>query len=58
MILDMATIYHHVPNKDSQFAQIRDSLYILSVMNQCKVVDAFPETHALILGILQTPLRK
>ena len=32
---DMATPYNEVPDSDSQFAQIRDSLYLLSVMNQC-----------------------
>ena len=35
MILDMATPYNVVPGPDSQFAQIRDSLYLLAVMNQC-----------------------
>lgn len=36
MMVDMATPYDEFPDKDSQFAQMRDSLYILSVMNQCK----------------------
>ena len=36
MILDMATPYNVIPGPDSQFAQIRDSLYLLSIMNQCK----------------------
>ena len=36
MMVDMATPYDEVPQEDSQFAQMRDSLYILSVMNQCK----------------------
>lgn len=36
MMVDMATDYDTVPDQDSQFAQIRDSFYILSVMNQCK----------------------
>lgn len=43
MIVDMATTYEHIPGlfdegapgQLSQFAQIRDSMYILSVMNQC-----------------------
>ena len=36
MMVDMATPYDQLPGEDSQFAQMRDSLYILSVMNQCK----------------------
>lgn len=43
LIVDMATSYEHIPElydeetpgQLSQFAQIRDSMYILSVMNQC-----------------------
>ena len=36
MMVDMATQYDDFPDADSHFAQMRDSLYILSVMNQCK----------------------
>ena len=36
MMMDMATPYDELPVQDSRFAQMRDSLYILSVMNQCK----------------------
>lgn len=39
LMVDMATNYQHVPRQGSQFAQIRDSLYILSVMNQCRLDD-------------------
>lgn len=43
LMVDMATNYEHIPElydegapgQLSQFAQIRDSMYILSVMNQC-----------------------
>lgn len=43
LMVDMATNYEHIPGlydegapgQLSQFAQIRDSMYILSVMNQC-----------------------
>lgn len=43
LMVDMATTYEHIPGlydegapgQLSQFAQIRDSMYILSVMNQC-----------------------
>lgn len=43
LMVDMATNYEHIPGlydegtpgKLSQFAQIRDSMYILSIMNQC-----------------------
>ena len=34
MVVDMATRYEDVPGPESEFAQIRDSMYILSVMNQ------------------------
>ena len=43
MILDMATPYHVVPGPNSQFAQIRDSLYLLGVMNQCTCPMNFSE---------------
>ena len=35
LMVDMATPYDEIPDPDSQFAQVRDSLYLLSVMNQC-----------------------
>lgn len=35
LMVDMATLYDEVPGPGSQFAQFRDSLYLLSVMNQC-----------------------
>lgn len=43
LMVDMATDYEHIPRlydeeapgQLSQFAQIRDSMFILSVMNQC-----------------------
>lgn len=43
LMVDMATKYEHIPGlydevapgQPSQFSQIRDSMYILSVMNQC-----------------------
>lgn len=37
MMVDMATPYDEFPGEDSQFAGMRDSLYILSVMNQYEV---------------------
>lgn len=36
MMVDMATPYDKFPDEDSPFAEFRDSLYILSVMNQCQ----------------------
>ena len=36
MMVEMATKYDEFPDASSRFAQMRDSLYILSVMNQCK----------------------
>lgn len=35
MMVDMAIEYGLVPDEGSPFARIRDSFYILSVMNQC-----------------------
>lgn len=36
MMVDMATQYDDFPEQGTHFTQIRDSFYILSVMNQCK----------------------
>lgn len=36
MMVDMATPYEEIPIRDSEFGQMRDSLYILGVMNQCR----------------------
>ncbi|CAD6566990.1 MAG: hypothetical protein ASARMPRED_000454 [Alectoria sarmentosa] len=47
MMVDMATPYHEFPGEDSQFAHMRDSLYILSVMNQCKY-DLIEEDETMI----------
>lgn len=41
LMVDMATSYDEIPGRDSQFAQIRDSFYILSVMNQCMLNESF-----------------
>ena len=35
LMADMATKLDEFPEEDSDFAQMRDSLHILSVMNQC-----------------------
>lgn len=37
MLVDMASKYGDLPKQDSQFGHMRDSLYILNVMNQCKL---------------------
>lgn len=36
LISDMAVKLNDYPGEDSEFAQMRDSLYILAVMNQCQ----------------------
>ena len=41
MMVDMATQYDDFPEQDTHFGQIRDSFYILSVMNQCKSIGSF-----------------
>lgn len=35
LMIDMATKYDEYPEQGSQFSQMRDSLFILGVMNQC-----------------------
>lgn len=47
LMVDMATMYDEVPDQGSQFAQIRDSFYILSVMNQCKSDESCCDARAL-----------
>ena len=37
LLVDMSTNFDELPGPDSPFAQIRDSLYILTVMNQCEL---------------------
>ena len=44
MMVDMATPYGQVPKQDSPFGQMRDSLYILSVMNQCRYLSRLDQT--------------
>ena len=48
MMVDMASPYDSFPGEHSHFAQIRDSLYILSVMNQCKFSQR-PATHTILI---------
>lgn len=50
MMVDMATDYDDLPQGDSPFAQMRDSLYILSVMNQCKF-NWCPRTGSILMGL-------
>lgn len=53
MMVDMATPYDKFPGEDSQFAGMRDSLYILSVMNQCKFSWHLRNSSPLTVHILQ-----
>lgn len=47
LLVDMATAYDDVPeDEDSQFAQMRDSFYILSVMNQYSMKLNMPAVEA------------
>ena len=54
-MVDMATMYDKLPDQDSQFAQIRDSFYILSVMNQCQSDESYCDAGALSLFDTQIP---
>ena len=58
MMVDMATPYDEVPGENSNFAQMRDSLYILSVMNQCKFSRIPLAASVLIVPTLQMRLGK
>ncbi|KZF18994.1 hypothetical protein L228DRAFT_51955 [Xylona heveae TC161] len=42
LMIDMAVPYRKLPDEDSEFAKVRDSLYILSVMNQFKMHPNMP----------------
>ena len=44
--LDMALPYNEVSGSDSQFVQIKDSFYLLSVMNQYIIKRRMPMDHA------------
>ena len=46
MIVDLAVQYNEVPDEDSQFAEIRDSFYILGVMNQFSIKRRMPPIEA------------
>ena len=41
LMVDMATKYEEFPDEDSEFSVMRDSLFILSVMNQCRSYTGF-----------------
>ena len=36
LMIDMATKYDEYPPEGSEFSQMRDGIYLLSVMNQCE----------------------
>ena len=36
LMVDMATRYDEYPDQDSDFSRMRDSLFILCIMNQCR----------------------
>lgn len=46
LMVDMASPYDEVPGPGSQFANIRDSLYLLSVMNQYAIKERLPSIDA------------
>ena len=47
LLVDMATPYEDIPEEEySQFAQMRDSFYILSVMNQYSIMPNMPAVEA------------
>ncbi|KAL8952061.1 MAG: hypothetical protein Q9222_002013 [Ikaeria aurantiellina] len=46
LMVDMATKYDEYPDCDSEFAMMRDSLYVLAVMNQYSVNPGMPPVEA------------
>ena len=46
LMVDMATKYEDYPERDSDFSQMRDSLYILCIMNQYSVKQSLPPIEA------------
>ena len=53
LILDMATEYGILPPQDSAFGRMRDSLYILSVMNQCMFDRNVPTSEKSIFNVVE-----
>ena len=69
LMVDMATKYGIIPRQESAFGRIRDSFYILSVMNQCmfnhllcslcnRRSDIQDRMTSELVGVLQTRSRK
>ncbi|KAL8876837.1 MAG: hypothetical protein Q9198_005032 [Flavoplaca austrocitrina] len=46
LMVDMATKYNEYPDSDSEFSIMRDSLYILAIMNQYSVTPGVPPVEA------------
>jgi len=46
LLVDMATRYEEVPDEEPEFSQMRDSSYILSVMNQYAIKARMPGAEA------------
>ena len=46
LYVDMSTEYAEYPDKDSQYEQMRDSFYLLSVMNQYSIEQRMPRNEA------------
>ncbi|KAL8799579.1 MAG: hypothetical protein Q9182_005790 [Xanthomendoza sp. 2 TL-2023] len=46
LMVDMATKYDEYPASDSEFSHMRDSLYILAIMNQYSVAPGIPPVEA------------
>ncbi|MDI1489295.1 MAG: hypothetical protein OHK93_008573 [Ramalina farinacea] len=42
MMIDMSTRYDGYPDEDSDFSKMRDSMFILCIMNQCVCLDIAP----------------
>lgn len=42
MMIDMSTRYDEYPDEDSDFSKMRDSMFILCIMNQCVCFDIAP----------------
>lgn len=60
IMVDMATEYNAFPDGNSEFRRMRDSFYILSVMNQFVInpsMDKIPAEKILRIALFETDLR-
>ena len=55
-MVDMATVYNEYPSQDTDFSDIRDSFYILTVMNQYAINPKLRKATGVAEKLLRTTL--